>query len=94
MNLQRACEASINIAMHLISEQKLGVPQSSRDALTLLRQHQIIEEDVSIHMKAMVGFRNIAVHDYQSIQVPILKSILHHHLRDFEDYIQSISKVF
>lgn len=92
LNLQRACEASIDIAMHLVSEQKLGVPQSSRDAFTFLQQHQIIEENLSVQMKAMVGFRNIAIHDYQTIQVPILKSILQHHLSDFEQYIQSISK--
>jgi uncharacterized protein YutE (UPF0331/DUF86 family) len=27
LNIQRACEASIDLAMHLIAEKKLGVPQ-------------------------------------------------------------------
>jgi hypothetical protein len=45
-----------------------------------------------MRMKAMVCFHNIAVHDDQSIQIPILKSILCQHLSDFEHYIKSISK--
>src|SRR5690606_34615043 len=39
LNLQRACEASIDLAMHIVAEKELGIPQSSRDAFDLLRQH-------------------------------------------------------
>jgi uncharacterized protein YutE (UPF0331/DUF86 family) len=35
----------------------------------------------------MVGFRNIAVHDYMKIQVPILQSILDDNLGDFEEFV-------
>ena len=38
----------------------------------------------------MVGFRNIAVHDYQRIEIDILKSILFKHLKDFEQYYSAI----
>ena len=31
LNIQRACEASIDLAMHIVSEKKLGIPQNSRD---------------------------------------------------------------
>ncbi|OAO82934.1 hypothetical protein A0O32_0432 [Anoxybacillus flavithermus] len=64
LNLQRACEASIDLAMHVVAQKKLGLPQTSRDAFTLLEQHGIISSSLSQKMKAMVGFRNIAVHDY------------------------------
>lgn len=50
----------------------------------------MIDQEMSARMKSMVGFRNIAVHDYQSIQIPVLKSILDHHLNDFEKYVQRI----
>jgi uncharacterized protein YutE (UPF0331/DUF86 family) len=93
LNLQRACEASIDLALHIISEKKLGIPQSSRDAFDYLLKQQIINEDLASRLKAMVGFRNIAVHDYQAIQIPILKSILEFHLSDFETYIQQILKM-
>lgn len=33
LNLQRACEAAIDLAMHLVRERHLGIPQETRDAL-------------------------------------------------------------
>ncbi len=83
LNLQRACEASIDLAMHIVSERSLGIPQNSRDAFELLKEHGIIDEEMNRRMKAMVGFRNIAVHDYQAMQLDIVKSIIERHLDDF-----------
>ena len=83
LNLQRACEACIDLAMHLISENKWGIPQSSREAFDLLLENGVIDEELNRNLKAMVGFRNIAVHDYRSIQIEIVQAILEHHLGDF-----------
>ncbi len=90
LNLQRACEASIDLAMHIIAEKKLGLPQNSRDAFTLLEQDNIIPSSLSNKMKAMVGFRNIAVHDYQEINLEILQKILENHLVDFHHFTKTI----
>ena len=68
LNIQRACEASIDLAMHIVSEKRLGLPQSSRDAFDMLQTHSIIDEDVAKRLKEMVGFRNIAVHDDQTLK--------------------------
>jgi uncharacterized protein YutE (UPF0331/DUF86 family) len=65
LNLQRACEASIDLAMHIVAEEKLGLPQNGRDAFSLIEESGIIDAPLSAKMKAMIGFRNIAVHDYQ-----------------------------
>lgn len=92
LNLQRACEASIDLAMHLLSELKLGIPQSSRDAFELLYQAKWIDEKLNTRMKAMVGFRNIAVHDYQKVQVDILHNIIEYHLNDFMDFVHQVTK--
>jgi uncharacterized protein YutE (UPF0331/DUF86 family) len=88
--LQRACEASIDLAMHLVSEQKLGLPQSNREAFTLLEKAGIITSALSHKMKAMVGFRNIAVHDYQEMNLMILQRIVEIHLQDFIEYSKAI----
>jgi uncharacterized protein YutE (UPF0331/DUF86 family) len=93
LNLQRACEASIDLAMHIVSEQRLGLPQSSRDAFDLLCKHSLIDEALANRMKAMVGFRNIAVHDYQNINIEILKQIVEKHLNDFKVYTKRILAV-
>lgn len=90
LNLQRACEASIYLAMHIVADKRLGLPQDSRDAFSLLEAENIIPAFLSNRMKAMVGFRNIAFHDYQELNLVILQKILDHHLVDFSEYTQTI----
>lgn len=83
LNIQRACEASIDLAMHLVSKHKLGLPKTSRDAFEILHGKGMLEERLAITLMSMVGFRNIAVHDYQSLDLNILKSIIEKHMSDF-----------
>lgn len=90
LNLKRACEASIDLAMHLVAEKKLGLPQNSRDAFTFLVNADVIPSSLGQKMKAMVGFRNIAVHDYQEVNLVILQKILEDHLIDFMEYTKTI----
>jgi len=92
LNLQRACEAAIDLAMHIVSERGYGVPQSSRDAFNLLQKGGVVGEELSARLKAMVGFRNIAVHDYQAIQLGILQSIIERHLDDFVEFANLIKQ--
>lgn len=76
--------------MHIVAEQKFGLPQHSRDAFSLLEEHGVISSAVSKKMKAMVGFRNIAVHDYQPLNLGILQAIVEHHLDDFKQFTKAI----
>ncbi len=43
-------------------------------------------------MQAMVEFRNIAVHDYQSLNLDIIVEIVKNHLNDFTEFINQIIK--
>lgn len=90
LNIQRACEACIDIAMHVVSEKKLGLPQNSRDAFDLLFSNKIINESLNEKMKAMVGFRNIAVHDYKAMNVSIVKAVIENHLTDFQQFADAV----
>ncbi|AHK79841.1 hypothetical protein M911_12540 [Ectothiorhodospira haloalkaliphila] len=92
LNIQRACEAALDMGQHLIRRERLGVPQSARDVFTLLHRGGWIGPDLADVMRRMVGFRNIAVHDYQSLQLPITISIIKHHLDDFLAYSGQILK--
>ncbi|MEQ9464979.1 MAG: DUF86 domain-containing protein [Haliea sp.] len=83
LNIQRACEAALDMGQHLIRRERLGVPQGARDVFTLLNQGGWITAELADVMKRMVGFRNIAVHEYQQLQLPITVSIIQHHLDDF-----------
>lgn len=83
LNLQRACEAAIDLAMHQVRLRRLGVPQESRDAFLLLGQAGLLKEDLAEAMTRMVGFRNVAVHDYQALNLAIVRAIIANHLDRF-----------
>ena len=83
LNLQRACESSIDAAMHLVRVQRLGVPQETREAFALLEGAGVIDRELSDRMKKMVGFRNVAIHDYQKLNLDIVRRIIIEHLDDF-----------
>jgi len=88
LNIQRACEAALDMGQHLIRRERLGVPQSTRDVFALLAQGGWISATLAESLKHMVGFRNIAVHDYQTLQLPITISIIESHLDEFLQYSQ------
>lgn len=91
LNLLRACESAIDLAMHHVADRRLGIPQHSREAFELLMQHGLLTQTTTNAMKNMVGFRNIAVHSYQQLQRPVLEAILLRHLGDFETYLAEIA---
>ena len=86
LNLQRACEAAIDAAMHLVRVRKLGVPQESRDAFDLLGEAGMITGELRERLKAMVGFQNIAVHDYRKLNLEVVRNIIDRHLTDFRRF--------
>jgi len=86
LNLQRACEASIDLAMHRVRRGKLGVPQDSRDAFDLLQRAGALGADFADALKRMVGFRNVAVHDYARIDLGIVRSIVERNLGELERF--------
>ena len=76
LNILRGCELAIDLANILIRERRLGIPQSSRDSFKLLADAQLIAPELSASLQRMIGFRNIAVHQYQAIELPIVEAIL------------------
>jgi uncharacterized protein YutE (UPF0331/DUF86 family) len=90
LNIQRACEAALDMGQHLIRRHRLGLPQSARDVFTLLASAEWIDADLAEALRRMVGFRNIAVHDYQSMHLPITVTIITQHLDDFLRFSQAV----
>ncbi|WP_298233388.1 DUF86 domain-containing protein [uncultured Azohydromonas sp.] len=90
LNIQRACEAALDMGQHLIRRERLGVPQSARDVFTLLSRGGWIDAALAEGLKRMVGFRNIAVHDYQALQLPITVRIIERHLDEFLQYSRAL----
>jgi len=88
MNLQRACELSIDIANHLIKTRKLGLPQDSRECFALLQRGGLIDSRMAGNLQGMVGFRNILVHEYTRLNLNIIIDVIENRLQlllDFAD---------
>lgn len=83
LNLQRACESSIDAAMHLVRVHRLGVPQETREAFELLEKAGRLEPAMADRLRKMVGFRNVAIHEYQTLNLEIVRRIVVERLDDF-----------
>lgn len=49
LNIQRACEASIDLTMHVVSKYKLGIPKTSRDGFKLLHEAGLLMNHLQSH---------------------------------------------
>lgn len=93
LNLQRACEASIDAGMHLVRLHRLGIPTESRQVFTQLVQASVLDRELGKHLASMVGFRNIAVHDYRELDLDVVRSILSERLNDLKTFAQCLVKL-
>lgn len=90
LNLQRARQATIDLAMHLVREHDLGVPQENREAFALLEEHGDLDPELSDRLMRMVGFRNVAVYEYQKLNLDIVQAIVEEHLSDFTQFMERV----
>ncbi len=90
LNLQRSCELVTDIAMYIVSCRKLGMPQEKREAFELLQKNGLITKPMADNMKKMIGFRNIAVHDYKKANETTLKDVIENDLDDLLDFARTI----
>ncbi|EKD42716.1 MAG: hypothetical protein ACD_73C00044G0002 [uncultured bacterium] len=94
LNLQRAIQSTIDLAAHVVRDESLGLPKDLRENFILLEKGNIITSEISQKLQHMVGFRNIAIHEYSDMELPILKKIISDHLGDFEDFYIQVLKCF
>lgn len=93
LNLQRACETVTDIAMYIVSTRKLGIPQTKKEAFELLQKENLITEEICNNMKKMIGFRNIAIHDYKQIDEEILQDVIENHLIDLTEFARKMLNI-
>ncbi len=51
----------------------------------------ILSTDLAARMKKSVGFRNIAVHDYETIDWDMVYEIALHQTRDFAEFAKAVA---
>ncbi|MDA3809732.1 MAG: DUF86 domain-containing protein [Spirochaetaceae bacterium] len=90
LNIQRMCESCLDIAMHIIRVKQLEIPQISKEGFQILEKNKIIDEKLSLSLQRMVGFRNIAVHNYQNLNLDIVQAVIENHIQDPMRFIHVI----
>ncbi len=92
LNLQRACEQAIDMANDVVNVKKLGWPRTSGESFDLLARAGIIPASMAENMKAMVGLRNVVVHQYQELDLDIIKAVIRDHLGDLADFALDLTR--
>ena len=64
--LQLAIQSALDVCSHIVSDEKLGEPQTNQELFTLLERHGWLSAPLAVNLRNMAGFRNILVHGYQS----------------------------
>ena len=90
INLERAVQLTVDIGLHSLSELRVQPPETMDEVFSLLHRKGVITETLAQHLISAVGFRNIAVHEYEEIDWKIVHSILFHHLADFHQFMRRI----
>ncbi len=85
-------EVCIDIANHIISDRGMRLPTGYADTFTVLMENKVMSRKLGESLEKMAKFRNIIVHQYETIDPTIVVSILHRNLRDFEKYKRAIIK--
>lgn len=91
LNLSRAVQISVDIGAHLIAGMEVSPPDTMGQTFDVLAQAGILNNALAAGLKKAVGFRNIAVHNYESINWNIVHSIVKHHLADFSEFAKVVA---
>jgi uncharacterized protein YutE (UPF0331/DUF86 family) len=92
LNVIRACDAAIDLANMAIRRRHLGIPNESRDSFATLVREGMLDPDLGDRLKKMVGFRNLAVHQYRELDLDILSSVILKNLDDLLSFAQDVRK--
>jgi uncharacterized protein YutE (UPF0331/DUF86 family) len=94
LNLQRAVQAMLDLAAHVVAREGLGVPDDLAASFDLLKHAGILEEELADHMRRMTGFRNVAVHEYRKLDPKIVEAIVRDRLGDLRAFARAILERF
>ena len=91
LNLSRAVQISVDIGAHLIAGMDVPPPGTMGQVFDLLAQADVLNSALANRLKKAVGYRNIAVHSYESINWTIVHRMVTDHLVDFSDFAKVVA---
>jgi uncharacterized protein YutE (UPF0331/DUF86 family) len=92
--LQLAIQAALDAASHIVSDLRLGEPETNRQLFELLRHELRLSADLSENLQKMAGFRNLLVHGYQTVDRRVLRRVVEDNLDDLLAYVGLVRSRF
>lgn len=94
INLERLVQTCVDIAGIVISSHGLRpIPATMAESFDVLAKNGVITRELGDRLRKAVGFRNIAVHEYDKVNWDVVYSILTKHLNDFRKFARVIEKL-
>lgn len=84
--LHLACEAVLDMANHIISEEGFRQPGTNKEAMTVLEQEGVLSPDLAERLRKWMGFRNVLVHLYLEIDHGRVYDAMAEDLGDLEEF--------
>jgi uncharacterized protein YutE (UPF0331/DUF86 family) len=88
--LQLAIQAVLDAASHIVSDERLGEPRTNRDVIDLLERNGWLPNPLASRLGNMVGFRNVLVHDYETVDLSIVEDVVRNHLGDLLEFVRAV----
>lgn len=84
--LHLACECILDIAQHVIADQGYRQAKSYKDAMDVLCEEGLLDRDLADRLKGWMGFRNVLVHLYLTIDHGRTYDAIREDLGDLEQF--------
>jgi uncharacterized protein YutE (UPF0331/DUF86 family) len=88
--LLMAIQAAIDIALHIVSDERAGEPKSYGDAFMLLAQRKLLAPELARQLKSMAGMRNVIAHVYLNVDLAEVRDALENRLDDLLSFVAAI----
>ena len=93
LNLTRAVLLCVDVGANILASTERQAPGTMGETFVLLAEEGVIEPVLARRLRAAVGFRNIAVHSYRSIDWWIVHELTTTGLEDLRAYAAAIGRV-
>jgi len=93
LNIQRAVQISVDIAAHILAEQLHEQTPTMAETFLALSRHGLLDSQLASRLAKAVGFRNIAVHEYDTLDMNILYSIITKEIDCFYEFSDTVLRI-